>query len=67
MATGGGHLQSHRAAQWNQLKAADLTTADQITVETGTLAIDAIERMERNRRQAIGVQRLHDLVQAGLA
>jgi arabinose-5-phosphate isomerase len=55
-------------------------TADPITVQTTTLAIEAIERMERNRRKAIGVLpvvdeeermqgllRLHDLVQAGLA
>jgi arabinose-5-phosphate isomerase len=73
-------LQSHGAAQWSELKAADLMTADPITVETSTLAIEAIERMERNRRKAIGVLpvvdaeqrmqgllRLHDLVQAGLA
>ena len=73
-------LQSHGAAQWSDLKAADLMTVDPITVETGTLAIEAIERMERNRRKAIGVLpvvdeqqrmqgllRLHDLVQAGLA
>ena len=73
-------LQSHGAAQWSTLKAADLMTADPITVQTGTLAIEAIERMERNRRKAIsvlpvvdpeqrmqGLLRLHDLVQAGLA
>jgi len=73
-------LQSHGAAQWSMLKAADLMTADPITVQIGTLAIEAIERMERNRRKAIsvlpvvdpeqrmqGLLRLHDLVQAGLA
>ena len=73
-------LQSHGAAQWSDLRAADLMTADPITVHTNTLAIEAIERMERNRRKAIGVLpvvdaerrmqgllRLHDLVQAGLA
>ena len=55
-------------------------TADPITVTGATLAIEAIGRMERNRRKAIGVLpvvdedgvmlgllRLHDLVQAGLA
>ena len=54
-------------------------TADPITVGGETLAVSAIERMERNRRKAIGVLpvidsaermlgllRLHDLVQAGL-
>lgn len=73
-------LQSHTAAQWSQLTAADLMTVDPITVTGSTLAIEAIERMERNRRKSIGVLpvvddqrqmlgllRLHDLVQAGLA
>ena len=54
-------------------------TADPITVADHTLAIHAMERMERNHRKAIGVLpvvtsegrmlgllRLHDLVQAGL-
>ena len=73
-------LQSHGAEQWSRLTAADLMTVDPITVPGVTLAIEAIERMERNRRKAIGVLpvvdeeermqgllRLHDLVQAGLA
>ena len=73
-------LQSHGAEQWSRLRAADLMTLDPITVRGVTLAIEAIERMERNRRKAIGVLpvvdaqermqgllRLHDLVQAGLA
>ena len=73
-------LQSHGAEQWSRLTAADLMTVDPITVQDTTLAIEAIERMERNRRKAIGVLpvvdaeqrmrgllRLHDLVQAGLA
>ena len=73
-------LQTHGAEQWERLTAADLMTADPITVQTTTLAVEAIERMERNRRKAIGVLpvvdpeermqgllRLHDLVQAGLA
>jgi len=72
-------LQSHGSRQWDQLSAADLMTADPITVGADTLAIHALERMERNRRKAIGVLpvveanrrmlgllRLHDLVQAGL-
>ena len=54
-------------------------TADPITVEAETLAITALEQMERNPRKAIavlpvvdsegrmlGLLRLHDLVQAGL-
>ena len=73
-------LQNHGPAEWGQLTAADLMTADPITVPGTTLAIEAIEQMERNRRKAIGVLpvvdaearmlgllRLHDLVQAGLA
>ena len=72
-------LQSHPAAAWSGLKACDLMTADPITVKASTLAIEAMEQMECNRRKAIGVLpvvdgqqrmqgllRLHDLVQAGL-
>ena len=72
-------LQHHGPAEWSHLTAADLMTADPITVQGDTLAIEAIERMERNRRKAIavlpvvdgqermvGLLRLHDLVQAGL-
>jgi arabinose-5-phosphate isomerase len=72
-------LQSHDPGGWSRLTAADLMTADPITVDGDTLAIHALEQMERNRRKAIGVLpvidadrrvlgllRLHDLVQAGL-
>ncbi len=72
-------LQQHGAQEWSQLTAADLMTADPITVDEDTLAISALEQMERNRRKAIavlpvtsadqrmlGLLRLHDLVQAGL-
>ncbi|WP_216901876.1 KpsF/GutQ family sugar-phosphate isomerase [Synechococcus sp. CCY 9618] len=72
-------LQQHGAQEWNLLTAADLMTADPITVGAETLAIHALEQMERNRRKAIavlpvvdlnqrmlGLLRLHDLVQAGL-
>jgi arabinose-5-phosphate isomerase len=72
-------LQNHGPTEWSRLTAGDLMTADPITVSGGTLAIDAIEQMERNRRKAIavlpvvdgqdrmlGLLRLHDLVQAGL-
>jgi len=73
-------LQSHSTEHWSRLTAADLMTLDPITVPGVTLAIEAIELMERNYRKAIGVLpvvdaeyrmqgllRLHDLVQAGLA
>ena len=72
-------LQNHHPSHWSELTAADLMTTDPITVTGTTLAIDAIEIMERNRRKAIavlpvvddnfqmlGLLRLHDLVQAGL-
>ncbi|MFN5695850.1 MAG: SIS domain-containing protein [Cyanobacteriota bacterium] len=72
-------LQNHGPEEWSQLNAADLMTADPITIPGDTLAIDALQQMERNRRKAIGVLpvtdgdlsmkgllRLHDLVQAGL-
>jgi arabinose-5-phosphate isomerase len=72
-------LQSHPPQSWNHLTARDLMTADPITIAGDLLAIHALERMERNRRKAIGVLpvveegarmvgllRLHDLVQAGL-
>ena len=73
-------LQQHEPQQWGQLNAADLMTGDPITVQGDILAIAALEQMERNRRKAIsvlpvvdrnkrmlGLLRLHDLVQAGLA
>jgi arabinose-5-phosphate isomerase len=73
-------LQNYDAASWRDLTAADLMTVDPITVQGTMLAIEAMELMERNRRKAIGVLpvvdgedrmlgllRLHDLVQAGLA
>lgn len=72
-------LQSYAPDAWSGLTAADLMTSDPIMVLTSTLAIEALERMERNRRKAIavlpvvdgaqcmqGLLRLHDLVQAGL-
>ena len=73
-------LQDHSAASWTTLTAADLMTADPITVSADVLVVNALERMERNRRkpisvlpvvngtqQMMGLLRLHDLVQAGLA
>jgi len=72
-------LQQHGPQEWSLLTAAELMTADPITVEAETLAITALEQMERNHRKAIavlpvvdsegrmlGLLRLHDLVQAGL-
>ncbi len=72
-------LEHHPPGTWAELRAAELMTADPITVAPGLLAVQALERMERNRRKPIGVLpvvaegpmlgllRLHDLVQAGLA
>ncbi len=72
-------LQTHPPDNWSKLTASDLMTKDPITVFEMTLAIDALEQMELNRRKSIGVMpvvdlekkmlgflRLHDLVQAGL-
>ncbi len=73
-------LQEHGTEAWPDLTAKDLMTADPITVEGDVLVVRALERMERNRRKPIsvlpvvnaqqrmlGLLRLHDLVQAGLA
>ena len=73
-------LQDHGAETWSQLTAKDLMTADPITVNADVLVVKALEQMEHNRRkpisvlpvvnqehQLMGLLRLHDLVQAGLA
>jgi arabinose-5-phosphate isomerase len=73
-------LRSHDAKQWALLTAQDLMTSDPITVRAEMLAVEAIQKMEHNRRKPIsvmpvvnangefeGLLRLHDLVQAGLA
>ncbi len=76
-------LRNHSAELWASLKAADLMTADPITVEGNLLAVEALARMEHNRRKPIsvlpvvagadagggllGLLRMHDLVQAGLS
>ena len=73
-------LQDHSAETWTHLTAKDLMTADPITVKADVLVVKALEQMERNRRkpisvlpvvnqehQLMGLLRLHDLVQAGLA
>ncbi|CAK6686648.1 KpsF/GutQ family sugar-phosphate isomerase [Synechococcus sp. BA-124 BA4] len=72
-------LEQHAPTTWGELRATDLMTVDPITVAADLLAVEALERMERNRRKPIGVLpvlgeggpmlgllRLHDLVQAGL-
>jgi arabinose-5-phosphate isomerase len=73
-------LRNHGSDRWASLTAADLMTADPITVAANLLAIEALQRMEHNKRKPIavlpvvddslrfrGLLRLHDLVQAGLA
>ena len=73
-------LQDHSADSWSGLTAADLMTIDPITVGGDVLVVKALEQMEHNRRKPIsvlpvvgsdkrlmGLLRLHDLVQAGLA
>ena len=74
------HCVTHSPDTWANLKAGDLMTADPITVTSDLMAVDAIQKMENNRRKPIavmpvvnnkgvleGILRLHDLVQAGLA
>ena len=73
-------LQRHAPERWAALRAGAMATANPITVAPDTLAVTALELMERNPRQAIsvlpvvdpaqprqllGLLRLHDLVQAG--
>ena len=73
-------LRDHSSDSWASLKASDLMTADPITVHAELMAVEAIQKMEHNRRKPIsvlpvvnaegqleGLLRLHDLVQAGLA
>jgi arabinose-5-phosphate isomerase len=74
-------LQEPSTDRWPLLTAADLMTRDPVTVDGDLLVVKALERMEHNRRQqpisvlpvvdrdqqVIGLLRLHDLVQAGLA
>ena len=73
-------LQDHGAETWSRLTAKDLMTADPITVQSDVLVVKALAQMEHNRRkpisvlpvvnqehQLMGLLRLHDLVQAGLA
>ncbi|MCT0228065.1 KpsF/GutQ family sugar-phosphate isomerase [Synechococcus sp. CS-1331] len=75
-------LQRHPPESWASIRAGAMATADPITVAPQTLAITALELMERNPRQAIsvlpvvdparpgqllGLLRLHDLVQAGFS
>jgi len=72
-------LRNNGSERWASLSAADLMTADPITITDDLLAVDAIKAMEQNRRKPIsllpvvntdgllqGLLRLHDLVQAGL-
>jgi arabinose-5-phosphate isomerase len=74
-------LQLHAPDSWAAIRAGAIATTDPITVTPDTLAIAALELMERSPSQAIsvlpvvdpalprqllGLLRLHDLVQAGL-
>ena len=73
-------LRDHGSERWPTLTAEELMTPDPITIHADLLAVEAIQRMEHNRRKPIsvlpvvnasgelsGLLRLHDLVQAGLA
>ena len=64
---------------WSTLRAADLMTASPVTTSSTVLAVDALVVMERNSKKSVtvlpvvddevvvGMLRMHDLVQAGLA
>jgi arabinose-5-phosphate isomerase len=75
-------LQRHGPQEWAGITAAQMATANPITVTPEVLAAEALALMERNPRQAIavlpvvdsqqpdqllGLLRLHDLVQAGFS
>lgn len=73
-------LREHGPERWAALSAIDLMTADPITVTAEELAVEALQKMEHNRRKQIsvlpvvdeagrlqGLLRLHDLIKAGLA
>jgi arabinose-5-phosphate isomerase len=75
-------LQRHGPQHWEGITAAQMATADPITVHSNELAATALQLMERNRRKAIsvlpvvnasdssvlvGLLRLHDLIRAGFA
>jgi len=65
--------------KWSKLRAADLMTASPMTTSSMVLAVDALASMERNSKKSVtvlpvvddevvvGMLRMHDLVQAGLA
>ena len=72
-------LQTSEKNDWPNLKAKDLMTKDPITVGENTLVIQALKKMEQNRKKPIsvlpvinehnkitGLLRLHDVIQAGL-
>ena len=72
-------MRDHDSEAWSVLTAKDLMTVDPITVSSDLLAVEAIQRMEHNRRKPIsvlpvvdeqksllGLLRLHYLVQAGI-
>ena len=73
-------LRVNKPETWPFLSACDLMTSDPITVSADLMAVEALQTMEHNRRksisvlpvvnnvgQLVGLLRLHDLVQAGLA
>jgi len=72
-------LRSRDAADWAGIRAADLMTAQPVTVPPDLRAVTALERMERDPQRSLsvlpvqqadgslaGLLRLHDLVRAGL-
>ena len=54
-------LQRHAPDSWASLRAADMATANPITVAPDTLAIKALELMEQNQRKPVSVLPVIDL------
>ena len=72
-------LKFHSNKNWESLTAEDIMTKDPITIEKDILVVDALKKMELNRRKPVsvlpvvdkqniilGLLRLHDLIKSGL-
>ena len=72
-------LESNDSKNWETLSAKDIMTTDPISIKKNVLVVDALEKMELNRRKPVsilpvvdkdneilGLLRLHDLIKSGL-